>query len=263
MAVPSGVSVRRLDGKFEFNKKLSDSDDKMLDLQGIGWIMRQAIKHSGVTLNLHTKTDEKGVTHLDIEQVASGGYKNWEYRPMDWEFQEKEDGAYGKIKLRSRFCDVSEISNDFLKKGFSGEVINTYSESVGLKGDQWQADQVWGIETVDGAPRYVPVLITMSLDHTNHGSDTLATFTSLVATRFTTSGRSTTGRHEQSIMDMIYPRILSDQFNVILIRRCWSCYVHIVSLNEHSQMQTTPYRICGTSVPISERLHSSASPPQA
>ncbi|KAG8629659.1 hypothetical protein KVT40_003524 [Elsinoe batatas] len=157
MAVPAGTSIRQLGtlpGSFEFNKKLSDSDDKMLDLQGIGWIMRQAIKHSGVTLNIHSKTDDKGVFHLDIEQIASGGYKNWEYRPMDWEVQQKEDGAYGQIKLKSRFVDASEIGNGFLKNGFSGEVINTYSESVGLKGDQWQADQVWGIETVDGGPHY-------------------------------------------------------------------------------------------------------------
>ncbi|PNS14962.1 hypothetical protein CAC42_2191 [Sphaceloma murrayae] len=146
MSVPSGISIRKLDGTYEFNKKESDGDDKMLELQGIGWIMRQAVKHSGVTLNVHTKVDEKGVTHVDIETIASGGYKHWEYRPADGEPREFEEGAYGTIKLRSRFVDVSEVQNEFLSKGFSGEVFNTYSESVGLKGDQWKANQVWGID---------------------------------------------------------------------------------------------------------------------
>jgi len=56
------------------NKTLSDDTDAVLALQGVGWWTRKAIGLA--TLTLHTKQYEKdGVTHIDIEQTATGGIK--------------------------------------------------------------------------------------------------------------------------------------------------------------------------------------------
>ncbi|GAB7354125.1 hypothetical protein MBLNU459_g4688t1 [Dothideomycetes sp. NU459] len=130
-------------------------------MQGVSWLVRQAIKYSTIVLHVEEWVDEAGHTHVDIEQASTGGYKNQEERTMDWVDRETDDKVFGKVKGRSRFVKLGEIGDDFLNSGWDQkflddndkEVIQSYVESVGKK-PNWTADQVWGFEVKDGLRRY-------------------------------------------------------------------------------------------------------------
>lgn len=112
-------------------------------------------------LHVEEWVDEAGHTHVDIDQVSSGGYKSTEERTLDWVEVEKEDKVFGKVKGRSRFVKLDEIDDDFLKQGWDQkflddndrEIIQSYTESVGKK-PNWTANQVWGFEIKDGKRMY-------------------------------------------------------------------------------------------------------------
>lgn len=132
-------------------------------MQGMSWILRRAVSYSAVQLHITSTTDASQKVHIDIEQTSTGGFKNNEERVLDWEWREATDAIFGKVKGRTRWCDIKEIDDEFLREGWDaksleeagGEVVNAYVESVGLKGEQWTADQVWGFEVLDGLRRHV------------------------------------------------------------------------------------------------------------
>lgn len=112
-------------------------------------------------MNIKEYTDDEGVTHVDVEQVSTGGFKNLEERKVDWTWRDKQDRIFGKVRGRSRFCKVNEIEDAYLKEGWGeaflkesdGEVIQAVVESVDAMGEQWSADQVWGFEEIEGHGR--------------------------------------------------------------------------------------------------------------
>lgn len=129
--------------------------------QGVSWLVRQAIKWSTITLYIKQYTDEAGQTHIDINQQSSGGYSNQEERTLNWEFHEKDDKVFGKIKGRSRYVSRDDVEEPYLKDGWDqkfldeakGELVQNYVES--LSGNKWIADQTWGFEVIKGERRYV------------------------------------------------------------------------------------------------------------
>lgn len=162
MAVPDSVTLRNLNGTtwFPQNKELSDDTDAVLQLQSIGFLMRKAIKYSSVQLKI-TFSKENGADKVTIVQTTTGGVENTEERWLDSVEREKKDSVFGKVKGTGRWCNISEISDEYLKdfdkksvEDANGEVINTYTESIGLSGQQWTADQVWGFEIINGERRY-------------------------------------------------------------------------------------------------------------
>jgi len=163
MAVPDSVSLRNLSGTYTMNKTLSGDADPVLKMQGMGWLVRQGVKYSAITLVIKEYTDENGIVHIDIDQTSTGGFKNDEPRQFDWEWHEKDDPIFGKVKGRGKWTNVSELQEPFLKDGWDpkwlqeadGEVLFSEVDSVGAKGEQWHADQVWGFEIIDGGKRYV------------------------------------------------------------------------------------------------------------
>lgn len=72
-------------------------------MQGIGWLVRQAIAYSNITVNLEQYTDDEGKCHIDLDQVSTGGIRSNEARILDWERREKEDGIFGKLRSQSRY----------------------------------------------------------------------------------------------------------------------------------------------------------------
>lgn len=100
--VPDNVNVDDMSGSYTMNKTISDSADKILELQGVSWLVRTAISYSTVTIHLNQYTDDDGVTHLDMETESTGGMTNSEERSMRWEFKEATDKIFGHVRSRSR-----------------------------------------------------------------------------------------------------------------------------------------------------------------
>merc|ERR1711964_569484 len=51
MAVPSGMTLRTLNGRFTINRMYSDSVDKMMALQGFPYLVRMAARTASIELN--------------------------------------------------------------------------------------------------------------------------------------------------------------------------------------------------------------------
>ncbi|KAK2005091.1 hypothetical protein LX36DRAFT_2560 [Colletotrichum falcatum] len=171
MAAPATKTIADLSGKWVMNKTLSDSPEPALSLQGIGWMTRKAIGLATVTLTVKQYTapasppaqGTEPVTHIDIDQVATGGLKGTsEERCLDSEFREHSDWMFGSVRGQSMWMSLDEIEDEFLKKGWLGGE----AEAVGPAGkgyiyshvesidNGWTATQVWGFQTIDGERRH-------------------------------------------------------------------------------------------------------------
>jgi len=150
-------------GPYRSYKTLSDDTDPVLALQGIGWLTRKAIGLATVTLSIKQYTEE-GVTHIDIEQTATGGIKGTaELRTLDWSEREHSDHIFGNLKGKNRWCTLDICKDDaFLKDGWlEGEEENSgpngerhvQSYAVNEKSG-WTGDQIWGFAIVDGKRYY-------------------------------------------------------------------------------------------------------------
>lgn len=105
--------------------------------------MRKAIALSTITLSVKQYVDDGGVTHIDIEQTATGGIKTTELRTLDWQVRDHEDRVFGKVDAQARWVKLADVDDDdFLKSGWDdleGEHVQGYVKS---KTNGWTADQV-------------------------------------------------------------------------------------------------------------------------
>lgn len=105
--------------------------------------MRKAIALSTITLSIKQYVDDGGVTHIDIEQTATGGIKTTELRTLDWQVRDHEDRVFGKVDAQARWVKLADVDDDdFLKSGWDdleGEHVQSYVKS---KTNGWTADQV-------------------------------------------------------------------------------------------------------------------------
>jgi hypothetical protein len=156
MAIPTEITIRNLTGVYTLNRQLSDSSQNVLKMQNIGWVIRQAVAYSTVTVTVQQYTDSDGINHLDQEQLSTGGIKNFEDRVMDWQWTEKENWIWGKVNGKSRYVKAAEVDDAYLKEGWEdgveGEVVEGLAES---KKDGWNAWQIWGFGVVDGERKHV------------------------------------------------------------------------------------------------------------
>ncbi|KAF9879774.1 hypothetical protein CkaCkLH20_02585 [Colletotrichum karsti] len=171
MAAPASVTIADLSGKWVMNKTLSDSPEPALTLQGIGWMTRKAVGLATVTLTVKQYsaspsppgTGTEPVTHIDIDQTATGGLKGTsENRCLDMEWREHSDWMFGSVRGQSRWMAPADIEDEFLKKGWlEGDAeatgpdgkshIYSHVESID---NGWTASQVWGFQTINGERRY-------------------------------------------------------------------------------------------------------------
>lgn len=138
------------------NKSLSDSADPALALQGVGWLTRKAVGLATVTLHVKEYVDDAGLTHVDIQQTATGGIKGTtENRTLDDTFREHSDWLFGNVKGRTGWvASKAEITDAYLSKGWEQaqtEFVVGYVESLD---NGWTATQVWGFQDVNGERRY-------------------------------------------------------------------------------------------------------------
>jgi len=123
--------------------------------QGIGWMKRKTIAIATVTLHIKEYTDEKNVVHIDIDQTLTGGMKGTsEHRHLDGTEREVEDHVFGKMKGWSRWIQLDEVADEYLKMGFLPE--DRYIESYVTSTDNgWTVRQVWGFAEIDGKRYHV------------------------------------------------------------------------------------------------------------
>ncbi|KAJ3829808.1 hypothetical protein EV361DRAFT_898398 [Lentinula raphanica] len=160
MAVPAEFTTLDISGKFVMNKSLSDSTDEILRLQGIGWFKRKIIAAGTLYLTIKHYKDDNGVERIDIDQTLSpGGMGTREERILDWSERNKDDGLFGAVVGRSRRVTVEEIEDDYLKNGWdstdNGFIQSYVSSDTPKSGTSWIANQIWGVEEIDSARRYV------------------------------------------------------------------------------------------------------------
>ena len=75
----------------------------------MSWFIRKASAFTTVTLTVKQYTDDKGATHIDIGQRATGGIGNWtEDRTLDWQTRESDNHLWGPISGRSRWLPKIE-----------------------------------------------------------------------------------------------------------------------------------------------------------
>ncbi|KAI9698383.1 MAG: hypothetical protein M1836_003963 [Candelina mexicana] len=157
MAAPDSINLKDLSGDWVMNKDLSDDTDYILQMQGVSWFLRKAISLATITLHIKQYTTSDKLTHIDIDQTISGGVSGTtEKRTLDWTFREHSDRIFGKVKGKSQWAKLSEVDDDFLRKGWLDEVnetgvVRAYVESLD---STWTADQVWGFEEIDGKRYY-------------------------------------------------------------------------------------------------------------
>ena len=160
MAVPPEITVKNMSGTYLLNRTLSDSSQTVLKMQSVNFAVRTAVAYSNVTVTLSQYTDDKG-PHLDQDQVSTGGIKNFEDRIMDGALTEKYNWIWGKVLGKSRYVKIEEITDGFLREGWSkdcidGELVEGYVEYGTEKAkEKWTALQIWGFAEVDGERRHV------------------------------------------------------------------------------------------------------------
>ncbi|KAK4628944.1 hypothetical protein CLAFUW4_08384 [Fulvia fulva] len=161
MACPPEITVHNFNASFDMNKKEGDDTSGMLKMQGLPWLVRQAASYSAVSINLKQFKDERGVEHLDQEQVSTGGVKQLEPRLLNGEWGERDVQFWGLVKGQNKYIKISEINDEFLKQDWlvegDGEVIWSYTES--LK-NGWDATQIWGFATINGVRKHVRRIVS-------------------------------------------------------------------------------------------------------
>jgi hypothetical protein len=134
-------SLKNLSGNYRMPK---DSDDvsPVLALQGFGRMMRFAMSKAPVYIAINQKSDNE----VEIKQTTTAAFpgvtEQWNH---DWEWRERDDMMYKKIKYRSRWVKVKDVDDEWLKEGLDpeAEVIECFN---GPPDEAWTAHQLWIIE---------------------------------------------------------------------------------------------------------------------
>lgn len=167
MAAPAEITIKDISGDWVMNKTLSDDTDAVLALQGVSWLTRKAIAWATVTLHIKQSVDDQAVTHIDIEQTATGGIKGTtELRTLDWVERPHSDTHFGELKGRSEWIAPGSPKWDALdaylkeaweeddaeKGGPNGE---THVHSFVINEERgWTAEQIWGFAIVEESRYY-------------------------------------------------------------------------------------------------------------
>lgn len=137
------------------NKTLSDSNDPILKIQGVGWIQRKAIGAASLTLTIKQYDDDAGKTHLDMEGKPSGGPAQLEQRILDWDVEsDVNHPLFGKGKARSKWVKKEGITDEYLSKGWEDGIDEFIIMQTTLDSGS-VTTLVHGFEVVDGKRHYV------------------------------------------------------------------------------------------------------------
>ncbi|KAF8481382.1 hypothetical protein JB92DRAFT_3038955 [Gautieria morchelliformis] len=157
MASPVHITTKNLSGTWTINKTLGDPLDRVLALQGVGWLTRKAIGLSPITQEIKQYTDESGMEHIDVESILPGGLKSVECRILDDSEQHEKDDLFGYIVRRSKRVKRSELTHEYMKGNCheaeaeeDGVLQMTVRSDTAKTKTTWVLEQVWGFEELDG-----------------------------------------------------------------------------------------------------------------
>ena len=148
------------------NKTLSDDNDEILRLQGVGWMTRKAISIATLYLDVRHFTED-GIEQIVIDQTITGGIKGTkEHRRFDWVERPHEDHIFGPVLGKSNRLTLDEIEQDWLKQDWleesflDGKIIYTRATSDTEKsGRTWTAQQV-GLLSITSIPPLTTATLT-------------------------------------------------------------------------------------------------------
>ncbi|KAF8622525.1 hypothetical protein AX15_006962 [Amanita polypyramis BW_CC] len=160
--VPFGFNTLDISGRFILNAALSDDTDKILQLQGIGWLARKVIGLASVTLEIKHYKDDKGIEHIDIDEYTTTGRiaTTAEHRAFLWQEAEFEDRIFGSMLVKARRCKAEDLNEEFLAKGWTVEtyqhgLVQSHIESNPRRSRIiWSANEAWGVEEINGENRF-------------------------------------------------------------------------------------------------------------
>lgn len=119
-------------------------------------MMRFAMSRAPVYISISQKSDNE----LEIAQTTTasipGVTEHWNH---DWEWREYDDKLFKKIKCRSRWVKVKDVTDAWLVEGLDPEDDVVECEN-GPPGEEWMAHQIWRIE----GGRFVRRVITSKGD---------------------------------------------------------------------------------------------------
>ncbi|KAL2167382.1 hypothetical protein VTG60DRAFT_1371 [Thermothelomyces hinnuleus] len=171
MSAPASSNIHNLNGSWVIDKKLSDSMDPILELQGIPWIVRKAVSWATISGTITQTKDEKGRTIIRVEQTATGGLKaETETVQLDGSEQVHESAVFGSQRVRSRWLDLTSehpapgvsskeeidpyLGEDWLEEEPEGSPGHVWVTATNDRAG-WRVDQVWGFALVDGQRYHV------------------------------------------------------------------------------------------------------------
>ncbi|KAJ5747126.1 uncharacterized protein N7511_008822 [Penicillium nucicola] len=166
MSAPDSNTLPDITGTWILNRKHSTDPEEVFALQGVPWIIRKALKHARLSLQLwQTTTDavsggetdstssSESVTRLRLKQVVSpGSFDSEGAYPVDGTPQELSLPIFGDLTMRLQFINTSDIIEDTLrekliKSSINAEVIQEIAKNT-TKG--WDAEVIWGFEEIEG-----------------------------------------------------------------------------------------------------------------
>jgi hypothetical protein len=105
------------------SKELSDDSDAILTAQGIGFLLRKAMRMCSITLNLVHHSTASPPT-LTATAVSSGGLLKGttEIKTLDDKPREQKDFALGTVLVKLKtLTSVEEAEDTYLKDGWVGQ----------------------------------------------------------------------------------------------------------------------------------------------
>lgn len=152
------------------SKKLSDSFEEALALQGIPWILRKLVGLATLSMYVTQVVDDSGLKTITFDQTASvaiGGVKGeTEVRVLDWREELNTSMVFGTTSHRSRLINLKTaldqyekhlhpfLTEGFLEEGLVGADNNVYDIVVHpING--WVIEQVWGFGIVNGERLFI------------------------------------------------------------------------------------------------------------
>lgn len=135
----------------------------MLELQGVPWLKRKIILLATVTLSVKEYVDDNKITHIDLDQTATGGIQGTtELRILNWSEKSHEDHIFGTLKSQNRWvadlktCESGKGGplHPFLTEGWLEEKVGPNGEGwvqnwVVNEEKEWTAEQIWGFSMIN------------------------------------------------------------------------------------------------------------------
>lgn len=154
-----GATSNKTDTKGRQNKTLSDSNEPVLAIQGVPWIMRKGISKASLELVIK-QTEEGGVTHLEIEVKPSMGPAQKESRVLDWDqVSEANHPLFGNGKARSKWAKLEDLSDEYLTKGWEEGTTEVIVQQNEMDSGA-NTTLVHGFEIINGKRYYVRHVVT-------------------------------------------------------------------------------------------------------